>query len=65
VQLAILRPAPERDHGRMLEQHHGVRNRALRDGPGERALNRSGLAVRGRAEAQQVSAAAHGSTSTS
>jgi len=45
VQLPRLRAAPERDHGRVLEQHHGVRERPLRHGRRERTLELERLLV--------------------
>ena len=59
VQLARVRSAPERDHGRVLEQDHRVGDRPVRDRGRERALQLPRLAVRRRPEAQQVSAATH------
>ena len=51
--------APERDHRRVLEQHHRVRDRALRDRAGERALQFPGLEVGDSAEVEEVGAALH------
>ena len=45
VQLALLGAPAERDDRRVLEQDHRVRDRALRDRAGERALELPGLAV--------------------
>ena len=58
VQLALVRAPAERDHGRVLEEDDRVRDRALRDGGRERALQVPRLDVRRRAEVQQVRARA-------
>ena len=38
VQLAVICPPPGRDHGRVLEEHHGVRTRSVQHLCGERPL---------------------------
>jgi hypothetical protein len=43
----------------VLEEDNGLRDRALRDRAGERALELEGLAVRDEAEIHQVGAAIH------
>src|SRR5215213_1612968 len=48
VELAGLGTPAERDDRRMLEQHHRIRNRTLRDGGGQRALQLPRLDVRDR-----------------
>ena len=46
VELALVRPAPEGDDGRVLEQDHGVRDLVLDHSGGQRALELPGLEVR-------------------
>jgi hypothetical protein len=56
----LVRPPAEGDDRLVLEQDHGVRDRALRHGAGERALQSEGLAVRDAAgKVEQVRASAH------
>jgi len=54
MELARFSPAPERDHGRVLEQHHGVGKRPLRNLAGQRALQLPGFEVRDLPEIQQA-----------
>ena len=63
VELALLGAAAERDHGRVLEQHDGVGDRALRDRACERALQLPRLLVRdGLAQVEQVRLSPHTAT---
>ena len=63
VQLALVGAPAERDHRRVLEQENRVRDRALRDGGCERALQVPGLPVRNLAEVVDVRASRHSSSS--
>src|SRR5439155_54977 len=59
VQLARVGPAAERDHRRMLEEDRHVRDRALRDRPGQGALEIPGLLVWHESEFEEISAGGH------
>src|SRR5207342_3654131 len=61
VELAIgLGATPDRDHRRVLEEHHRLRNRSLGDAPCERTLEVEGLPVGDESEIQEVCATRHG-----
>ena len=57
--LRLVRPAAERDDGRMLEQEDRVGDRALRDGSGDRPLDLPRLEIRRLAELEQIAAGRH------
>ena len=59
VELALLGSPPQRDHRGMLEEQDRVRDRALRDGGRERALQVPGLAVRDLPQVQHVRPSGH------
>src|SRR4051794_13746118 len=59
VELVLAGSPPERHHRRVLQEDHGVRDRALRDCAGQRALEVPRFAVGNQAEVEGVGAARH------